>query len=159
MAAQRAANLAAFDDANDVGGSGGACRFFSLSLLCCDVAERRETALSATRRAQVGVAAVRQLDRFATRRVGFLIRARAKSQGVYCRIRLDAVPYAFSTHFDARCENRFALRDNPHTPANPCSRPLLLGGLAPADETLGFVQARLKRHRSAAPRSMSRSSC
>ena len=50
------------------------------------------------------------------------------SQGTYVRVALSSVPAEFVENFDAR-------------------RPLLIGGLATSEESYGFVQVRLKRHR------------
>ncbi|KDD73546.1 DUF663 hypothetical protein, partial [Helicosporidium sp. ATCC 50920] len=50
------------------------------------------------------------------------------SPGEYVRVELARLPCELVAHFDPR-------------------RPLLLGGLAQGEEALGFVQARLKRHR------------
>ena len=48
--------------------------------------------------------------------------------GTYARIVLSNVPYEFATSFNPRY-------------------PLIVGGLAPTEERLGFVQVRIKRHR------------
>ena len=57
-------------------------------------------------------------------------RARAEGfkAGTYARIVLDNVPYEFSRSFDPRF-------------------PVIIGGLAPTEERLGYVQIRIKRHR------------
>lgn len=48
--------------------------------------------------------------------------------GAYCRVKLSGVPCEFVTHFDPR-------------------RIVLLGGLTAQEESFGFVQVRIKKHR------------
>ncbi|KAJ9652075.1 Glycoside hydrolase 2 (Mannanase, beta-galactosidase) [Neophaeococcomyces mojaviensis] len=57
-------------------------------------------------------------------------RARAEGfkAGTYARVVLDNVPYEFSKSFNPRV-------------------PVIIGGLAPTEERMGFVQIRIKRHR------------
>jgi ribosome biogenesis protein BMS1 len=57
-------------------------------------------------------------------------RARAEGfkAGTYARIVLDKVPYEFARSFNSRY-------------------PVIVGGLAPAEDRFGFVQIRIKRHR------------
>ncbi|EGP83848.1 uncharacterized protein MYCGRDRAFT_101428 [Zymoseptoria tritici IPO323] len=56
------------------------------------------------------------------------VRAEGYRAGTYARLILTAVPYEFTENFDARY-------------------PLLIGGLQPTEERMGFVQVRIKRHR------------
>ncbi|KAK4633861.1 Ribosome biogenesis protein bms1 [Fulvia fulva] len=56
------------------------------------------------------------------------VRAEGYRAGTYARLILSSVPYEFAENFDARY-------------------PLLIGGLQPTEERMGFVQVRIKRHR------------
>lgn len=56
------------------------------------------------------------------------VRAEGYRAGTYARLILTSVPYEFTANFDARY-------------------PLLIGGLQPTEERMGFVQVRIKRHR------------
>lgn len=56
------------------------------------------------------------------------LRAEGHKAGTYARLILTKVPYEFVANFDPRF-------------------PLLIGGLQPTEERMGFVQVRIKRHR------------
>ncbi|EME47800.1 hypothetical protein DOTSEDRAFT_167163 [Dothistroma septosporum NZE10] len=56
------------------------------------------------------------------------VRAEGYRAGTYARLVLSSVPHEFADNFDARY-------------------PLLIGGLQPTEERMGFVQVRIKRHR------------
>ena len=56
------------------------------------------------------------------------VRAEGYKAGTYARLILTNVPYEFVENFDPRF-------------------PLLIGGLQPTEERMGFVQVRIKRHR------------
>ena len=56
------------------------------------------------------------------------VRAEGHKAGTYARLTLTNVPYEFITNFDPRF-------------------PLLIGGLQPTEERMGYVQVRIKRHR------------
>ena len=56
------------------------------------------------------------------------VRAEGYKAGTYARLTLTNVPYEFVSNFDPRC-------------------PLIVGGLQPTEERVGFVQIRIKRHR------------
>lgn len=56
------------------------------------------------------------------------VRAEGYKAGTYARLTLQNVPYEFIEKFDARF-------------------PLLIGGLQPTEQRMGFVQVRIKRHR------------
>jgi ribosome biogenesis protein BMS1 len=56
------------------------------------------------------------------------VRAEGYKAGTYARLILPNVPYEFVTNFNPRS-------------------PLLIGGLQPTEERVGFVQIRIKRHR------------
>lgn len=56
------------------------------------------------------------------------VRVEGYKAGTYARIILSSVPYEFITTFDPRF-------------------PLIVGGLTPTEDRMGFVQTRIKRHR------------
>jgi ribosome biogenesis protein BMS1 len=56
------------------------------------------------------------------------VRAEGYKAGTYARLTLSNVPYEFVDNYDPRF-------------------PLLIGGLQPTEERMGFVQVRIKRHR------------
>ena len=49
-------------------------------------------------------------------------------QGLYCRIKIDAIPASFVSNFDP-------------------NMPLILGGLTPQESNMGLVRCRIKKHR------------
>ncbi|CAK3809347.1 ribosome biogenesis BMS1 [Lecanosticta acicola] len=56
------------------------------------------------------------------------VRAEGHRAGTYARLIIPSIPYEFIENFNARF-------------------PLLIGGLQPTEERMGFVQVRIKRHR------------